>query len=231
MLDWLAGIGAAGAAELAGAAAVTEAGALARLRVMARDGLVEQKRLLAGEPALWLITRRGLREAGRTELDVQRVSSAGFSHLGACARVARALETALEGRFTVHSERELRAWERGGRLLASAELGYGRAPERHRPDLVCVALERRALPIAVEVELTVKAPERLAAIVRGWARSRRVAGVVYYATPAVVRALGRAIDAEQAAPAVAVLDLACAGQVPQEFLGPRRSTSPNPRAP
>lgn len=230
MLVWLAGIGAAAAAELADVAGLSETAATARLRLMVNDRLVEQVRLLAGEPALWVCTRRGLREAGRAELGVQRVSPAGFIHLRACARVARALERSLGGRFSVHSERELRAWERGGALIASAELGFGSSPDVHRPDLVCVALARRSLPIAVEVELTVKAPQRLQAIVRGWARSRRVAGVVYYATAPAARALERAVERERAAPSVAVLDLARCGELPPSLLGDARSTSPNPSA-
>jgi len=86
------------------------------------------------------------------------------------------------------------------------------------------------LPIAVEVELTVKAPARLRAIVRGWARSRRVAGVIYYAAPAPARARERAVAEERAAAQVRVLELARAGELPGELAG-ARSTSPIPSAP
>ena len=231
MLSWLAAIGAAPVGELAEVAGLSEAAALRRLRLMAGDGLVERKLLLAGAPALWLATRRGLRAVGRTELAVQRVSSGGFAHLLACARVARALERELAGRFSVHSERELRAWERDGPLVASAELGFGSAPDLHRPDLVCLALAGRTLPFTIEVELSAKAPGRLRAIVRGWARCRRVAGVVYYATAPVARALERAIAVERAEAAVAVLDLERCGELPGTLLAGERSTSPIPSAP
>ena len=70
----------------------------------------------------------------------------------------------------------------------------GGAPLLHRPDLVLWPAERRrALPVAVEVELTVKAPRRLLEICRAWARCRCVAGVLYLAAPEV-RAAARAGD-------------------------------------
>ena len=97
------------------------------------------------------------------------VSASGFAHLLAVARVAVALGNAGH---RVGGERELRAWERAeGRPLASAEVGLARdgTVALHRPDLVCWG---DGAPIAVEVELTVKAPARLRTIVRGWARSR-----------------------------------------------------------
>jgi len=212
LLAWLAGLGAAAVAELADVAGLGEEAATARLRRLEQHALVTRVRLLHGKPALYMITRSGLRAVGRDELAPARISSSGFAHAWECARVARALERSLAGRFTVHSERELRAWERaGGRLIASAELGFSvaAAADVHRPDLVCCAVPRSALalPLAIEVELTVKAPQRLRAIVRGWARCRLVGGVVYYATPAVSRALARAVTEEGAADAVRVLAL------------------------
>jgi hypothetical protein len=68
--------------------------------------------------------------------------------------------------------------------------------------------------VAIEVELTVKAPERLRAIVRGWARSRAVGGVVYYAAPQARHALERAIERELAAERVAVVPLDHDGALP-----------------
>jgi hypothetical protein len=113
----------------------------------------------------------------------------------------------------IHGERELRALERThGRALASAELGYAAdgSIALHRPDLVVWS----ALgPIAVEVELTVKAPRRLRAIVRGWARSRLVAAVVYYASAHAQRALAAACRSEQAEDRIAVMPLDGAGQL------------------
>jgi hypothetical protein len=236
ILDWLAGFGAAGVAEIAAAHAISPASAVARVRVLAGDGLVESVRLLYGRPGLVAITRRGLRAAGRPELAVPRVSAAGFAHLLECGRVGVALAGAQRGRYEVRSERELRVAESAaGRSLASAELGFGAsgARELHRPDLVCWPTDgvngaAAALPVAIEVELTVKAPERLRAIVRGWARSRLVAATVYYAAPAAMRALSRAVADERAQERVAVLELARAGELPL-VRGLPRSTSPIPR--
>jgi hypothetical protein len=59
----------------------------------------------------------------------------------------------------------------------------------------------------VEVELAVKAPRRLAAICRAWARCREVAGVLYLAAPAAERALTRAIVDGDASPRVLVVPL------------------------
>jgi hypothetical protein len=61
--------------------------------------------------------------------------------------------------------------------------------------------------VAVEVELAVKAPRRLAAICRAWARCREVAGVLYLAAPGAERALARAIADSDAAARVLALPL------------------------
>jgi hypothetical protein len=205
LLDALATVGAAGASELAALARLGEGPARARLRALGADGLVQSARVLHGEPALHALTRRGLRAAGRPELAPVVVGPSNAAHLAAVGRVAAALAV---GGARLQGERELRARERAaGRALASAEVG--RAPDGsvalHRPDLVWLG---EGLPLAIEVERTVKAPERLARIVRGWARSRLVSGVVYHATPAAMRALERAIAAEQATERVHLVALA-----------------------
>jgi hypothetical protein len=63
------------------------------------------------------------------------------------------------------------------------------------------------LAVAVEVELTVKAPRRLLEIVRAWGRCRCVAGVVYLAPPDVERALVRAIHRADVEERIVVLPL------------------------
>ncbi len=65
------------------------------------------------------------------------------------------------------------------------------------------------LPVAVEVELTVKAPRRLTGICRAWARSRCVAGVLYLAATEVERAVQRAIEQAHAHEQVVVVPLEC----------------------
>ena len=63
------------------------------------------------------------------------------------------------------------------------------------------------LPVAVEVELTCKAPRRLASICQAWARCRCVAGVIYLAAPDVLRPLARAIEQAHAGERVIALPL------------------------
>jgi hypothetical protein len=103
-------------------------------------------------------------------------------------------------------ERELRREERAaGSALASASVGGS----LHRPDIVLwpgAAADER-LPVAVEVELTVKAPRRLEDICRGWARARCVAGTLYLAAPEVQRPLSRAIERARAGERIALVGL------------------------
>jgi hypothetical protein len=211
LLDALATVGAGGAAELASLAGMGEGPARARLRTLAGEGLVTGSRVLHGAPALYALTRRGLRAAGRPELAPVVIGPSNAAHLAAVARVAAALAA---GGAALEGERELRAREHAARRpLASAEIGRAAdgSVALHRPDLVVVGGE---LPLAVEVELTVKAPERLARIVRGWARSRLVAGAVYHATPAAIRAVERAIEREQAGERVRTVALCPASSDP-----------------
>jgi hypothetical protein len=213
ILAWLASIGAAGADQVAAACGLSAASARARLRVLERDGLARRERLLHDAPALHLLTRAGLRAAGRPEIDPPAISAAGFAHQLAVAQAAVALGRE-HGAIAITGERELRALERAeGRPLASAQIGHAAdgSAALHRPDLVCWL---DPLPVAVEVELTVKAPRRLRAIVRGWARSRLVGGVVYYAPPHVARAVAAALRSEQAAERVALLALEDVGALP-----------------
>ncbi len=234
ILAWIGRIGAARAEDVADRFGLAPAAARARLGAGVRAGLVENHRLLHGQPALYAATRLGLRRAGLAQLQPCRVSPAGFNHLGAVARAAVALERAQPS-LEVVGERELRALERdAGRPLASGELGLG--PDggyvRHRPDLVLWPPGRTAEPgvpaLAIEVELTVKAAPRLRAIVRGWARSRLVVAVVYYASPAALGALRRAVAVEQAGEMVHVLELGRLGELPSQLTWPAASTSPVP---
>jgi hypothetical protein len=78
----------------------------------------------------------------------------------------------------------------------------------HRPDLVLWSSSPGlGNPIAVEVELTIKAPRRLEEICRAWARAREVSGVLYLAPPPVERALQRAIERANAAERIVVVSL------------------------
>ncbi len=220
ILAWIGRIGAAGAAEVSVRFSLSASSARARLVACERAGLLEGARLLHGQPPLYAATPAGLRAAGLAELRPCRVSPSGFAHLREVAGAAAALERSLPD-LVVVGERELRVWERqAGRPLASAELGLAAdgGYARHRPDLVLWPAGRlgdaRAPAVAIEVELAVKSPPRLAAIVRGWARSRLVAGVVYYASPPAARALRRAVCDEQAQDMVHLLALDAVGRLP-----------------
>ncbi len=61
--------------------------------------------------------------------------------------------------------------------------------------------------VVVEVELSVKAPRRLAAICRAWARARHISGVYYLAAPAVARAVERAVAETRAEDRIVVLPI------------------------
>jgi hypothetical protein len=210
LLRWAGGLGAVTPEALAEREGTGVRSAQARLAAAARAGLMQGERVLVGAPTLYTVTSAGLRACGLRDLEPGRVSAAGARHAIACALVAAKLEHAYPD-HRVLGERELRRDERdAGRALASASVGAsgaGAAP-LHRPDLVLLPRHDDGLPVAVEVELTVKAPERLLEICRGWARCRCVAGTVYLAGEDVLRPLERAIARAQGGERIALVALA-----------------------
>lgn len=210
IIQWTASLGAVTAEALAIRLDRTVASARGRLLAAERMRLLSRRRPLAGQPALYTATGAGLRAAGVRELDPCRVTASNASHLIACAAVAVALERAYPD-HRVLGERELRREERRRNAeLASARLGSGPDGTRvlHRPDLVLwPTYPDGRLPVAVEVELSVKAPRRLANICRAWARCRCVAGVLYLIAPALEHALDRAIEETHAGEQIVVLSL------------------------
>lgn len=210
IMQWTARMGAVTAVALADRLGVTVASARGQLQVLERAGWLSRKRPLAEQPALYTATRSGLRATALRGLDPCLVSASNAHHLIVCTRVAVALERCYPD-HRVLGERELRRDERErGVPLASAHLGVAPdgGPLLHRPDLVLwPQASADGLPVAVEVELTVKAPRRLADICRAWGRCRVIAGVLYVAPPEVERALGRAIDRAQAHEQIVVVGL------------------------
>jgi hypothetical protein len=210
IIQWAARTGAVTAEALAYREGTSIASARSRLVAAERDGLLLRRRPLVGHPALYTITQVGLRCAGLHRFTPCRVSSSNALHMIVCAEVAVAMEFSYPD-HRVMGERELRLAEaERGSPLASARLASGRhgGPLLHRPDLVLWPRNSdRGLPVAVEVELTVKAPRRLAEICRAWARTRHVAGVLYLSPPTVERALGRAIERVQGAERIVVAPL------------------------
>jgi hypothetical protein len=210
ILRWTARFGVATAPAIARHGGWTLASARGRLHATERAGLLKGQRVLAGAPPLYTVTRAGLRASGLRGLEPCRVSVSGAPHAVECARVAAALERAYPDHH-VMGERELRRDEHEtGTPLASASVGAGPrgAALLHRPDLVLWASGPAAeLPVAVEVELTIKAPRRLLEICRAWARCRCVAGTLYLAAPEVQRPLARAIERAQAGGRIALIRL------------------------
>lgn len=210
LLRWTAGLGAITAPALAIRWQISIDSARARLCAAERRGLLARHRPLTDQPSLYTITRSGLRAIAARGLDPARVSAAGAAHLIECACAA----ALLEHRYPDHrvaGERELRRAERErGHALASAELGAdGHSPtSRHRPDLVLWPRDPHAAsPVAIEVELTIKAPARLLSICRAWARARCVAGVIYLVAPDVERALLSAVERARAEEQIAIVPL------------------------
>src|SRR3954447_218381 len=163
-----------------------------RLAALVDHGLLSPQRLVYGQPALYTATRDGLAWAGIPHLESARVGVATTRHWATCARLAVKLERAE--RVEVWGEPRLRAAKlETERPIASAQLGHlpDSRPRLRRPDLVL--FPETALPIAIEVELSVKGSRRLEAICRAWARCRIVSEVRYYAPPHVVRAVSRAV--------------------------------------
>jgi hypothetical protein len=206
---WAARLGAITADALALRDGVAPATAARRLAVAERADLVACSRPLRGRPALYTVTRAGLRVTAEARLDPCRVTPGNAQHLIECAAVAAALGHRHPD-HRVEGERELRRAEHdAGRPLASARVGLGPdgEPRLHRPDLVLWPRADGA-PVAVEVELTVKAPRRLSDLCRAWARCRLVDGVLYCVAPSVARPLGRAVAAAQAGDRIVVVALA-----------------------
>ncbi len=73
--------------------------------------------------------------------------------------------------------------------------------------MLCPLGARPGLPVAVEVELSVKGARRLETITRAWARCRLVSEVRYYAPPGVARAVSRAVSSVHAEGAISVRSL------------------------
>jgi hypothetical protein len=212
IMQWAARMGAVTAEAFADRLDVTVASARGQLKVLEQGGWIRCARPLAERPTLYTATRVGLRIAAQQGLDPCRVSASNANHLIVCAWVAAALERCYPDHL-VSGERELRRDERQrGIPLASACLGVAPrgGPLLHRPDLVLwpqFSEDEGRLPVAVEVELTVKAPRRLTDICRAWARCRCVGGVLYLVSPEVERALHRSIEQAQAGERIVVASL------------------------
>jgi hypothetical protein len=179
-----------------------------RLAAMESAGLVERFRLLHGRPALIVATKAGLRFCGLDHLGVAKVSAGAVAHWQASTTTALLFEC-HDGPDSVGGVREIRAAQRAtGQPVASAKLGIA----SHLPDLVVWGPQGAGQPggLAVEVELTVKAPERLRKILAAWSSATAlgtVSAVAYVCTPQAARAVARAIEATYTQKDVHIVEL------------------------
>lgn len=154
-----------------------------RVAALIEAGLLERLDLLRSQPSLLHATRDGLRYAGLA-MPVAKVSPGAVDHWLRCATVALGLGVRY-GHDRVLTEREFVATEvLEGRSVVRAKLGGAGDGERfHRADIAVLVEEG---VIAVEVELTPKAPRRLEELVRAWRRAvgaGEVAEVRYLCEP------------------------------------------------
>jgi hypothetical protein len=208
IVGWVGRLGAAGAEHVMGRFGMGRSWAYARLSSMVASGLLEQRTLLYRQPGLYIATADGLRWRGLERLGTYRVSPGGFQHAQQVAAAAVALHRSLPAEWEILSEREIRVHESDeDELLASAKLGElpGGRPALHRPDLAL--LTPAGSTVVVEVELSVKAPRRLAAICTAWARARHISAVYYLAPPTVARAVQRAIAETRTEDRIVVLPI------------------------
>jgi hypothetical protein len=206
LVGWIARMGAVGIGHVQDRFGVCRSVSYAGVARVVEARLMERVATLPGDPTLLCATRQGIAYAG-LGLAAVRVTPGAVDHWLACADTALWAENRW-GPDAVMSERELRFAELGAQKpIASAvvdELPNGRFL-LHRPDLV-VRDEGRTL--AIEVELTPKAPRRLERIVRSWRRARHVDQVLYLCPPGPTqRAVERAVAATHAQERVQVVDL------------------------
>ena len=155
-------------------------------------GLLERVPTLPGDPTLIKATMAGI-DFAHLALPQAKIGPHQVDHWLSCADVVLWAEERW-GRGAVTTERELRWIELAeGKPIGSCvvgELPDGR-PMLHRPDLLVSGSGGR---IAIEVELSVKTPRRLEAIVRSWRRARHLDEVLYLvATGPPQRAVERAV--------------------------------------
>lgn len=206
IVDWIGRIGAAGAGHVMHRFEMSRSVAYGRLCSLVRDGLLDHHAVLYARPGMYTASPVGLRWRGNQRLGNCSLGPGGFEHAWQVADAAAQLQVALAG-WGVLGEREIRAIEADdGRLFASTQLSAMiDRPALHRPDLALVAPSGGV--VAVEIELSAKAPGRLATICRGWARARHVEHVYYLAADRPARALARAVRSVEATDRISVIGL------------------------
>ena len=193
MLRWIGRLRFAEANQVARRFAMDERNAYRRLRGLVAGELVSHHRVFHAMPGAYSATPAGLLCAGlglpRPRLDIRT-----YAHDRAAASVAIELEAEF-GPAALRTERELRSHDSGDpqRPRYAVRRGYERGRGGlHFPDL---AVELDAgRPLAVEIELSAKGARRLDSIVRAYVGGRHLDSVRYYAAPAALGAVARAVD-------------------------------------
>jgi ParB-like chromosome segregation protein Spo0J len=166
-------------------------------------GLMKRHLVLVGYSALYTATPAGRRLAAKhagaggytlpKRLGPSAVNIRDARHMIACASVVAALERRYPGHRVI-GERELHRDESShGRRLGTVDVHSGQT-RSHSPDIVIwepsAPGESPPLPIAVEVELTLKGKKVITTICRAWADARHIKMVLYYAeTPRIEKRL------------------------------------------
>ncbi len=195
MIAWTTALGAITVEALSERDELGAATARERLDEAVGLGLLEKHSLLVGYPDLYTATGAGRRLA-RKHADAggysypEGLRTAGVTikdarHTIACVSVVATLERRYPGHRVI-GERELHRDERTQECrLASVEIRRHGRTRSHHPDIVIWPPSGAGgpppLPIAVEVELTMKSREELTAICLAYARSRHIEGALYYA--------------------------------------------------
>jgi hypothetical protein len=206
VVAWIGRMGAVELGHIRRRFGVGRSVAYALVRRLVEAGLLERVATLPGDPTLIRATLNGLRYV-HLPLPLAKVSAYQSDHWAACSSVALWAEERF-GRDAVISERELRRLEaESERPIGSCVIGEHRNGHEllHRPDLL---VTDNGSPIAIEVELTPKAPRRLEAIVRGFRRARHLERTIYVVGDGSTRrAVERAVEKVRAGERVVVHDL------------------------
>jgi hypothetical protein len=202
-IAWADGLTAITAEAAAERDAVSIEVARGLLEETAQLGFLDKQTPLNGYPALYQPTAVG-KELARRHMGVggysyplgmrsAEIKIPTVRHMIACASVAAALERRYPD-HRVSGVRELYRDEREqARRLASVEVRREGVVGSHFPDIVIwpppIPGQAPPLPIAVEVELTIKSKKALVANLSAWARCPHIETVLYYVETSKVEKL------------------------------------------
>lgn len=169
-----------------------ERNAYRRLRGLVGLGLLDHQRVFHAQPGAYAATREGL-VAVELALPAARIDVRTYAHDRQVTGLAIELEREF-GAELVATERELRSVDSTAEGPRYAVVRGRQATRRglHFPDLAVDLGDGR--PLAIELELSAKGRGRLASIVAAYVRGRHIAAVRYYAAPAALPGVQRAVS-------------------------------------